>query len=116
AFTDPAGFRAALDRIEAAPRGDGSIDEAVLDGVATALPAAPDERPGLDHLDWPSGPRAELATRMLVLLGDAPDHDRDLLRVDTLAALAKDARISIATLTLDRPGTLSHAEQVRYRA
>ncbi|MBV8268686.1 MAG: VWA domain-containing protein [Planctomycetaceae bacterium] len=115
-FTDPAGFRAALFRIEAAERGDGSVEEDMLDGVAMALPRAPGERPGTPHLNWPEGPHANLATRMLVLLGDAPDHAHDLARADALAALARDSKINIATLALNRPASLSRAEEIRYIA
>ncbi len=115
-FTDADGFRAALFRIEAAKRGDGSVDEAMLDGVAMALPPAPGARPGTPHLNWPEGPHANLATRMLVLLGDAPDHAHDLARADALAALARDSKINIATLALNRPATLSRAEEIRYIA
>jgi hypothetical protein len=115
-FTDPAGFREALGRIEAARRGDGSLDEAVLDGLAVALPAVSSERPVRDHLNWSSGRMGELATRMIVLLGDAPDHARDLARVRRLAEQARKAGIMIATVELDRPGQLSHDESTRYRA
>ena len=41
--TTPAASATALGRIAAAKRGDGTIDEAVFDGVAAALPAAADE-------------------------------------------------------------------------
>jgi hypothetical protein len=114
-FNDPGGFRAALDRIAAAKRGDGSIDEAVLDGIAVALPAPASERkPSLDRLSWPSGRVGELSTKMLVLLGDAPDHARDLDRAEALAARARQAGITIATVALDRPGELSRDERARY--
>ena len=116
-FTDPAGFLAALDRIEAAPRGDGSIDEAVLDGVAPPCPPPAGEPLGTAaHLDWPTGRAGELATKMLVLLGDAPDHARDLDRARALAALARTAGITIATVSIDRADSLSRAEPARYRA
>jgi hypothetical protein len=117
-FVSPAGFRAALDRIAAAQRGDGSVDEAVFDGLAVALPAAADESAAgrkLGHLRWPAGPAGELATKMIVLLGDAPDHARDLSRAGALAAAAKRTGITIATVALDRPGALSRAEEARYR-
>lgn len=114
-FTDPASFLAALRTIAAAQRGDGSIDEAVLDGVDVALPAPPGG-PGAAHLDWPSGRLGELATKMVVLLGDAPDHARDLVRTRELAARAREAGITIATIALDRPGSLSRNESARYQA
>jgi hypothetical protein len=117
-FVSPSGFRAGLDRIAAAKQGDGSVDEAVLDGLSAALPATMDEPAGariFGHLRWPVGRAGELATKMIVLLGDAPDHARDLTRVRTLAAAAKEAGITIATVALDRPGTLSRAEEARYR-
>jgi hypothetical protein len=117
-FVPPSGFRAALDRIAAAKRGDGSVDEAVLDGLAVALPAAADEPAparAFGHLRWPAGRARELATKMIVLLGDAPDHARDLTRARALAGAAKQAGITIATVALDRPGELSRAELARYR-
>jgi hypothetical protein len=114
-FTDPVGFRAALDRIEAAKQGDGSVDEAVLDGVAAALPTPPGEPPGEVHLDWPSGRVGDLATKLLVLLGDAPDHARDLDRAGQLAAWARRRGITIAAVTIDRPD-LSRDERSRYQA
>jgi hypothetical protein len=116
-FVPPAGFRAALDRIEAARRGDGSIDEAVFEGLAAALPAAADEprARALDHLRWPAGRSGELATKMIVLLGDAPDHASDLARARALAARAREAGITIATVALDRPGVLARGELARYR-
>lgn len=116
-FGGPGDFRLALDRVGAANRADGSIDEAVLDGVAAALPAEEGERPrppSTGHLAWPSGRSGELATKMIVLLGDAPDHARDLVRTAALAGRARRAGITIATVALDRPGALSRAEQARY--
>ena len=117
AFDDPRGFQASLARIKAAKRGDGTIDEAVLDGVAAALPVTSDEPAArvFDHLAWPTGRKAELATKMIVLLGDAPDHAHDLSRAAALAARARQAGITIATVALDRPGALSRAEQARCR-
>jgi hypothetical protein len=114
-FVDPRGFHTALGRIEAAKRGDGTIDEAVLEGVAVALPAAGNSPGAGEHLSWPTGRSAELATKMMVLLGDAPDHAQDLTRTRGLAEQARRAGITIATVALDRPGTLSRAELARYR-
>jgi hypothetical protein len=117
-FVSPLGFRSALDRLRAALRGDGSVDEAVLDGLSVALPATADEPAAartFGHLRWPVGRAGELATKMIVLLGDAPDHARDLTRARALAAAAKQAGITIATVALDRPGALSHDELARYR-
>lgn len=102
-FTDPAGFRKALDRIRAADRGDGSVDEMVLDGVEQAL-----------HLNWPTGRAGELATKLIVLLGDAPDHALDLVRATALADSAKQSKITIAAVALDRPGQLTRDEKARY--
>jgi len=115
-FTDPAGFRAALGQVEAATHADGSVDEAVLDGVATALPAPPGTTVGELHPGWPTGRAGELATKMLVLIGDAPDHARDLKRARELAARAGRAGITIAAVSIDRPGSLSRDEAARYRA
>jgi hypothetical protein len=53
---------------------------------------------------------------MIVLLGDAPDHARDLDRVRSLADRARRAGIMIATVALDRPGQLSRDERERYQA
>ena len=105
---------AALKRMNAATRGDGSVDEAVFDGLELALPAA-SGAPTRDHLDWPTGRAGDLATKLLVLLGDAPDHARDLDRANALAKLAKEQRITIATVAIDRPGALSQDELARYR-
>ncbi len=66
-----------------------------------------------DHLAWPSGRTGELATKMIVLLGDAPDHARDLARAEALATRASAAGITIATVALDRPGSLSRDEKRR---
>ena len=115
-FTDPAGFRAALDQVEAATQADGSVDEAVLDGVATALPAPPGTPAGELHPDWPTRRAGELATKMLVLIGDAPDHARDLKRARELAARANRAGITIAAVSINRPGSLSRDEAARYKA
>lgn len=118
-FTTPQGFLAALETLRAARRGDGTIDEAVFDGIAQALPAEEGEaptRPGLPHLDWSTGRAGEFATKMIVLLGDAPDHARDLARAEALAARARRAGITIATVALNRPGVLSRDEQARYQS
>ena len=114
AFTSAEGFLASLNRTNAAIRGDGSVDESVLDGVALALPPALGEPPS-EHVNWPTGRAGELATKLLVLLGDAPDHARDLERSKALAARARAAGITIATVAIDRPGTLSRDEFTRYR-
>ncbi|MBX6316672.1 MAG: VWA domain-containing protein, partial [Isosphaeraceae bacterium] len=113
-FTDPAGLRAALDRIGAAKSGDGSIDEAVLDGITMALPPAPGEPISAGHLDWPTGRAGELATKLLVLLGDAPDHARNSERARALAERARRAGITIAAVFIPQP-ILSRDEHARYR-
>jgi hypothetical protein len=115
-LTDPPSFLLALRGLAAAQRADGSIEESVLDGVAQALPPLPGERAGSAHLQWPAGRSGELATKLVVLLGDAPDHARDLARAEALAAHARTAGITIATVALDRPGVLSRAERARYEA
>jgi hypothetical protein len=114
-FTDPDGFRAALGRIAAARQGDGSVDEQVLDGVASGLPRPASEPVGARyHIDWPTGRAGELATKLLILLGDAPDHARDLERAKALAALARESGITIASVGIDRADR-SRDEQQRYR-
>ncbi len=113
-FTSADGFLASLNRTNAADRGDGSVDESVLDGLTLALPTGSGDPPG-EHVDWPTGRAGELATKLIVLLGDAPDHARDLDRARTLASRAKASGITIATVAIDRPGTLSRDEQARYR-
>ncbi len=113
-FTDAQGFRAALGRISAAKTGDGSVDEAVLDGVAAALPALAGDVS--EHLVWPTGRAGELATKMIVLLGDAPDHARDLDRVSTLAARARESGITIASVAIEPPFALSRDERSRREA
>ena len=113
-FTSPEGFLASLNRTNAATRGDGSVDESVFDGVSLALPPKPGDLP-VEHVDWPTGRAGELASKLLVLLGDAPDHARDLDRAKALANRAKEAGITIATVAIDRPGMLSRDEQSRYR-
>jgi von Willebrand factor type A domain len=113
-FTNPQGFLASLNRTNAATFGDGSVDESVLDGLSLALPQGPGDPPG-EHVNWPTGRAGELATKLLVLLGDAPDHARNLDRAKNLASRAKDSGITIATVAIDRPGSLSRDEQARYR-
>jgi hypothetical protein len=115
-FTDPATFRAAIDGLTAARVGDGSVDEAVLAGIAATLPRPPDEPFGqVQHLDWPTGRAGELASKIIILLGDAPDHARDLALTETLADQAKRAGITIATISM--PGGRDPLdEDKRYRA
>ena len=114
-LTDASGFRSALKTISAASKGDGSVEEQVLDGLTLALPREPGDPPG-EHVDWPTGRAGQLATKLVVLLGDAPDHALDLTRAQGLAERARTAGITIATVAVDRPGTLSTAERTRYRA
>ncbi len=111
----PASFLGALKSISAATRGDGTIDEQVFDGVELALPAAPEDRSNT-HVEWPMGRAGQLATKLIVLLGDAPDHARDLSRAHALAERAKAAGITIATVAVEQPGTLSSSEKARYDA
>lgn len=110
-FTDPRSFRQALEAIAASERGDGSIDETVLDGVEVALP---DHR-GRERLRWPVGRAGDLATKLIVLIGDSPDHDRKLTRARLLAERARAAKVTIASVAIDRDGFLQGDEQTRYR-
>ncbi|WP_169976188.1 vWA domain-containing protein [Tautonia rosea] len=115
-FASPRVFRGALDRIESASRGDGSVAEAVLDGVAAALPAPPEgSGRDRDHLVWPTGRDGDLATKLLVLIGDAPDHDRDAVRAEALADWARQHRITIAAVSIERDD-LRGDEPERYRS
>jgi hypothetical protein len=88
----------------------------VFDGLDEALPPRKGKATGVPHLNWTRGREGELATKLLVLLGDAPDHARDLDRARAIAARARDAGIMIATVALDRTGELSRDEKARYRA
>ncbi len=107
-FTEVAGFRAYVDALAAASPDDGSPDESALDGIALALPSAS------GGLGWPSGRSGELATKLIVLIGDAPDHARDLGRATALAERARAAGISIAAVMLD--GTLIAEDRTRLEA
>ncbi len=109
-FTSAAGFRGIVGSLEAALREDDSGSESVLDGVALALPGTK------GGLAWPADRAGKLATRLIVLVGDAPDHDRDLHRTDELAGRAREAGIAIATVLLDRPGLLSEEGRNRLEA
>ena len=113
-FTSAEGFLAALKRTSAAKIPDNSVDESVLDGVTLALPPKPSDPSGI-HVDWPTGRAGELATKVLVLLGDAPDHAKDLARTEALASRAREAGITIATVAIKAPFDLSRDEQTRFR-
>jgi hypothetical protein len=56
-----------------------------------------------------------LATKMIVLVGDAPDHDAGTARARALADRARDAGISLAVVTIPRPDR-SRDENERYLA
>jgi hypothetical protein len=101
-FRTPAALRTVLRGVDAAPRGDGTIPEAVFDGVAAALPSA-------GKLSWPTGATGDASTKLLVLIGDAPDHATDLVRASSLAAEARQSRITIAAVQLTDP-LLSRSE------
>ena len=101
-FRPPAALRPILGTVEAAARGDGTIPEAVFDGVTAALPAA-------RNLAWPAGPIGDASTKLLVLIGDAPDHATDLVRAKEIAAQARKNHITIAAVRLTDP-LLSRSE------
>ena len=109
---DSSEFSSKLGAIETADRGDDSIDEAVLDGVELALPV----EAGNDRLGWGSGRTGELATKLLVLIGDAPDHARDLIRAQALAARARNAGVAVAVVPIERRELLSRDEAKRFHA
>ena len=106
-FTGPAGFRVVIDSLEAARHEDDSASESVLDGVALAIPGTP------GGLEWPGGRAGDLATKLVVLVGDSPDHAVDLARAEGLAGRARSAGITIATVRLDPPPRLSEADRAR---
>jgi hypothetical protein len=112
-FTDPAGFEDTLGQLAAAREGDGSIAEAVLDGVELALPPKTGNAADTDRLGWPAGRVGDAATKLLVLIGDAPDHARDATRARALAQRARRARVTIAAIGFENPD-LNHGERVRY--
>jgi hypothetical protein len=115
-FTSAANFRRAIEGVTVSRHADGSVDEAVLDGIAAALPRPGGEKVGaVDHLDWPSGRAGELASKLLVLLGDAPDHARDLARTQALAEYARKVGITIATVSMEGVRS-ANDEEPRYRA
>ena len=109
-FTDAAGFSAVINSLEAAIREDLTPGESVFEGVGLALPGSS------NGLDWPIGRTGELATKIIVLLGDAPDHAQNLDQANSLAARARAAGISIATVALDPPGSLSTVDRARFNA
>lgn len=114
-FTDPSSFRTAIQGLATSKHKDGSVDEAVLAGLAVVLPRPPDEPLGqVQHLEWPSGRTGELASKMIILLGDAPDHARDLRTAEKLAREAEQAGITIATVSM--PAGRSQDEEQRYQA
>ncbi len=114
-FSDPGSFEAALSQVSAAEHGDGSVEEAVLSGVRAALPHEAGDDPTRASLSWPEGRAGELATKMIVLLGDAPDHASDPRLAIELAARAKRQRITIASVAIPKPGVLKGAELDHYR-
>ncbi|HEU5117306.1 MAG TPA: vWA domain-containing protein, partial [Isosphaeraceae bacterium] len=114
-FTDPQTFEAALGQVKAAPRGDGSIEESVLTGVRSALPHEPGDDPTRLALSWPEGRAGDLATKVLVLLGDAPDHQSDPRLAIDLAERARRQRVTIASVAIPKPGVLKGSEVDRYR-
>ncbi len=106
-FTDAVGFRGVINSLEPALHEDVTSGESVVEGLMLALPGTP------GGLDWPSGRAGELATKLIVLLGDAPDHTSDIDKLNALAARARGAGISIATVALDQPKALSQADHDR---
>lgn len=113
-FTDAGGFHRALAGVTVARAGDGSVDEQVLDGIEMALPPDPSQPARGRHLAWPSGRAGELATKLVILVGDAPDHDRTAERAEALAARASRQGITIAAVRIAR-GDRSRDEEARYR-
>lgn len=118
-FTAPAEFRSALDTLASAKLGDNTPAEAVMAGVAAALPPAEGQPgPGGSPLGWPTGRAAEAATKLILLLGDAPDHEPGIDTAMLLAAQAREHRITIAAVGLEPPPerrVLSRSERQRYQ-
>jgi hypothetical protein len=96
-FATPAEFLNRLDALSAADRGDDTLAESVLDGLTAALPGPN------GTLSWPSGETASAGTRLLVLVGDAPDHTSDMAPFASLATRAREAGIAIAAVRIDPP-------------
>lgn len=98
-FTTPARFAEKLSALTSAPEGDGTTAESVYAGLSAALPGSSTRTP----LSWPGGVEGQAATQLVVLLGDAPDHDGDVATAQRLAARARGARIGIAAVELEPP-------------
>jgi len=81
----------AMDDVQA--KGGGDIPEAVYDGLAAALKKHP----------WTHAPRAH---KVIVLIGDAPPHEKDMLRVEKLitGAAAKGFRVHCLEFSTRRGG------------
>jgi hypothetical protein len=107
AFTEIAGFQAVVNTIEAALHEDAVAGESVIEGLNLALPGTP------GGLNWPTGRAGELATKLIVLMGDSPDHSKGTDRMRAVAARAKASGVSIATVALNRSDALSTADQTR---
>ena len=105
-FVAPSELRAALARVEAAKQGDGTIPEAVFAGLNAALDP--------DKMGWPTGAVGDASTKLLVLIGDAPDHAVDLDVARSIAEKANQQHITIAAVAIDTP-FLSRSESTLYR-
>lgn len=115
-FVDPPRFLESLAQVKATRYGDGSVDERVLEGLTTALPPNSDHpADALKHLRWPRGRSGELATKLIVLIGDAPDHAADAAPAAALGETLRKAGISLAAVSIRNP-ILTPGERSRYLA
>lgn len=114
-FVGPREFQEILEKVRASTYRDGTMDERPLEGVAMALPGPPgDPVAAVNHLKWPTGRGGDLAAKLLVLVGDAPDHEPDADRIEHLARTARQARITIAAVSIANP-SLNPGERARYQ-
>lgn len=115
AFVEPGQFLKALEEVRASTYRDGTMDERPLEGVATALPGPRgDPVASINHLSWPAGRDGDLAAKLLVLIGDAPDHEPDGTRIERLTKTARESRITVAAVSIANP-SLNPGERERYQ-
>lgn len=93
-FVTPEQFVQALEKVQKSSQRDNSMPEQPLAGLDVALPGAG------GALKWPTGRAGDLAGKLVVLIGDAPDHERNAAKTVDLARRAREARVTIATVAI----------------